>query len=135
MEELEYRKVDLESLAYGGLSERFNEAMQDILLNIADPNTEATKKRSIILEVSLVPNDDRNMAGVEITVKTKPAPAKALGTTFRVGIDKNGGLANEVQSELPGQTYMGEDGEQHLNDGRKIIDLKRQKINQKGTDA
>ncbi|WP_332237889.1 replication terminator protein [Sporolactobacillus sp. KGMB 08714] len=128
MDDSSWRKIDLEALAKGGLTERFNHALQDVLLNIANPNAEATKKRSVIVEVVLIPNEERDMANVGINVKTKLVPDKAVGTTFRVGVDAQGkGLVKEIFSGIPGQTYMDEEGNQLTDSGEKVIDLKRQK--------
>jgi hypothetical protein len=45
--------IDLNTFANGALAERANEELQKILENIADPNTDAKKKRKLTLTITL----------------------------------------------------------------------------------
>ncbi|MDD5006340.1 MAG: replication terminator protein [Candidatus Omnitrophica bacterium] len=77
--------VSLETLKEGAVSERFNIALQEVLDNILDPNTEPVKARSINLKFSFKPNQDRDFCAVSISSDVKLAPISSLGTEFFIG--------------------------------------------------
>lgn len=77
--------VDLFNLARGAVSERFEQALQDVLLNILDPNHPAEKKREIHIKLVFHPDDKRQTAGVDIEVITKPQPRMAVSTLLFIG--------------------------------------------------
>ncbi|MEK5479915.1 hypothetical protein NYE70_23755 [Paenibacillus sp. FSL R5-0407] len=51
-------EIKLESLADGSISERFNQELQKVLINIADPNTEAKTTRKINISLTIKPNEN-----------------------------------------------------------------------------
>ncbi len=77
--------VSLETLRDGAVSERFNIALQEVLDNILDPNTEPEKARTITLKFSIKPNKDRDFCAVSISSDVKLAPISSLGTEFFIG--------------------------------------------------
>jgi hypothetical protein len=83
--------VSLETLREGAVSERFNIALQEVLDNILDPNTEPEKARAITLKFSIKPNKDRDFCAVSISSDVKLAPISSLGTEFFIG-KQNGKL-------------------------------------------
>jgi len=83
--------VSLETLRGGAVSERFDIALQNVLDNILDPNTEPEKTRSITLKFSIKPNKDRDFCAVSISSDVKLAPISSLGTEFFIG-KQNGKL-------------------------------------------
>ena len=87
--------VSLETLNGGAVVERFNIALQEVLDNIIDPNTVATKERSIVLKITLKPDEDRELCAVKITSEAKLAPIAPLGTHFFIGMKGGKGVACE----------------------------------------
>lgn len=99
--------INLDTLAEGGLAEKVNMALKDVLNNIADPNTDYKKKRKLTIELTFSSSEDRDLASVGILTKTKLEPAKPIGTTFMMGTDGKGGIiASEYKKQVPGQSVM-----------------------------
>lgn len=82
-----------DSLALGAGLEMFNLAMVDVVKNIADPNTRATQARKIVMEVTLVPNEDRTRADVAVKATTKLAASKGASTVVYITRSIKGDLA------------------------------------------
>lgn len=66
-------KINLEALAGGAFAEKLNEALMQVAENIQNPNTEATTKRQITVNIKFTPNKTRQMVGTQIAVTTKLA--------------------------------------------------------------
>lgn len=64
-------KINLEALAGGAFAEKLNEALMQVAENIQNPNTEATTKRQITVNIKFTPNKTRQMVGTQIAVTTK----------------------------------------------------------------
>ena len=73
--------VTLATIAGGAAMERFEEALGQILTNIADPNTDPEKKRSIILKFDLFPSKLRDNFQVVVSSETKTAPVTPADAT------------------------------------------------------
>jgi hypothetical protein len=119
--------VDLNDFADGALAERFNYELKNLLQNIADPNTDPKKKRKLQIVLTLTSNEKREIAEVDIDVKTTPAPRLSLGSTLVMDRDEAGyATAAELKSGMKDQTYFdSEDG--HIKDDRGgVIDFKAQ---------
>lgn len=88
-------EISLDTLANGGLRERFEDALQRLLQNIQDPNTDpkATRKLSVVL--TWKPDKERRTAGVGIEVKVALADHEGLATTIFMGVDGTQVLARE----------------------------------------
>ena len=63
--------INLETLAEGGLTEKVNMALQDVLNNIADPNTDYKVKRKLTIDITFVSQEDRELALLDIQTKTQ----------------------------------------------------------------
>jgi hypothetical protein len=63
--------LDLGNICGGSLPELFERELQAVIANIADPNTDPKKKRSISVEFSFTPFKDRTGAQVELRVVSK----------------------------------------------------------------
>lgn len=114
-------EIRLESLADGSISERFNQELQKVLANIADPNTAAKTVRKISITLSIKPNDNREMAEVSIQATSTLAPAKEVMTTFIMDRDNEGKpAAAELKSGQRGQTFIDDDGDVADDTGHKI---------------
>ncbi|MCF6466374.1 replication terminator protein [Clostridium sp. Cult2] len=99
--------INLEKFAGGALTEKFNLALKDVLENIADPNTDHKIKRKLTLELTFVTEEDRELSMVDISTKTKLAPAKSVATKIIIDRDGNGGIvASEYNNQIKGQQYM-----------------------------
>ena len=73
-------KINLETLAGGAFAEKLNEALMQVAENIQNPNTEATTKRQITVNIKFTPNKTRQMVGTQIAVTTKLAATEAIDT-------------------------------------------------------
>jgi hypothetical protein len=74
-------KINLETLAGGAFAEKLNEALMQVAENIQNPNTDATTKRQITVNIKFTPNKTRQMVGTQIAVTTKLAATEAIKAT------------------------------------------------------
>jgi hypothetical protein len=104
-------ELNTATLYGGGLIERLNIEIRKVLENVADVNTEATKKRKVKLELVIRPNEQRNMADVDIVVSSVLAPPEAMTTSITYGKNYKTGEVeafemasgeNPNQGSLPG---------------------------------
>ena len=77
--------LTLSTLCNGALEELFQRALDSVLLNIDDPNTEAKAKRGIGLQVSFEVDDDRKSARIKVNATVKLAGTRPVGTQVRFG--------------------------------------------------
>lgn len=99
--------INLQTFAGGALAERMNQAIQEVLENIADPNTDVGVKRKLNLEMKFSTSEDRELTEVEITAKTKLAPRSSVSTKIIIDRNLDGEvLGTEFKKQLPGQTTM-----------------------------
>lgn len=104
--------INLETLAEGGLTEKVNMALREVLNNIADPNTDYKVKRKLTIDITFISQEDRDLALLDIQTKTKLAPPKSIGTKIVIGTDGKGGvMASEFGKQIPGQSTMRVDEE------------------------
>ena len=104
--------INLETLAEGGLTEKVNMALREVLNNIADPNTDYKVKRKLTIDITFISQEDRDLALLDIQTKTKLAPPKSIGTKIVIGSDGKGGImASEFGKQIPGQSVMRVDEE------------------------
>ncbi|CAI3583778.1 Replication terminator protein [Clostridium neonatale] len=104
--------INLETLAEGGLTEKVNMALREVLNNIADPNTDYKVKRKLTIDITFISQEDRDLALLDIQTKTKLAPPKSIGTKIVIGTDGKGGvMASEFGKQIPGQSVMRVDEE------------------------
>ena len=104
--------INLETLAEGGLTEKVNMALREVLNNIADPNTDYKVKRKLTIDITFISQEDRDLALLDIQTKTKLAPPKSIGTKIVIGTDGKGGImASEFGKQIPGQSVMRVDEE------------------------
>ena len=117
--------VDLNTFANGGLAEKFDDELKKVLENIADPNTDATKVRSVTVTISLKGDKNREIAATSIRATSKLAPYEDIETQIIMDRDNNGKvIGKELKSGIKGQTYMEEDGV-YSDTGEKVIDFKQ----------
>lgn len=118
-------KISLADLAEGAVEERFNQELQKVLSNIADPNTDPKKARKITVTVTLKANEKRDIVSTTIDAKSNVTPAYAISTMIVLGQDNNGRVVGqELKSGAKGQTYITQEG-QLADDTGNVIDLKQ----------
>ena len=107
--------LTIESLYGGGAVERLHGAMQEALQNILDPNTPAKKARKVKLELTIKPNEQRNMAEMLVTTSCTLCAPEPLETSIFIDKDRDGKAhASELstgedfaQNVLPGTMESG----------------------------
>jgi hypothetical protein len=82
-------RLSLANLGAGAAIERFDDELQAVLNNIADPNTNEKAAREVVLKVKIKP-EDRNYAKIEIVCTSKLAPAESYATNIYIGADVRG---------------------------------------------
>ncbi|MFV0518456.1 MAG: hypothetical protein ACK5MV_13770 [Aminipila sp.] len=120
---MENERVSITRLAQGAIEERINLEVPKILDNIADLNTEASKKRTLTITLDFVPDKNRQNITLKATVKSKLEATNPIQTSIAVGFDHSTGeqIAVELVPNIPGQMNMaGEEQEQP-----KVIKLMR----------
>lgn len=130
------------------LNERFQYEFQRVLNNIFDLNTEPEKKRKIVIEMTIEPDEQRELFVMEFKTKSVLAPTRSLKSKFVMGRREDGTVgATEFVSDVPGQidlnSYMPEEmGEMEeknkeiqtannfnkINKIKQIFDQKREAI-------
>lgn len=100
----------LANLQNGAVIERVNWELQKIARNIADPNTDPKKARTLTLKLKIVPDDTREVSDIEISVSSAIAPMKPLRTRMYMDEDGEGGFQMQelVKNQMPGQITVDE---------------------------
>ena len=112
----------LPEIGRGAAVERFDMELQKILDNIQDPNTDPKKARSVVLKLTITPDEDRGVGKYAIDCQAKLAPIKAHPGRVFLGRDRNGrGVASE---EHPTQVEMKDVMEP--TDASKVYQLKKE---------
>lgn len=97
--------VSLENLGNGGVIEKFDHELQNVIANILDPNTPQDAKREISVKVTIKPGKaDRGMCSMEIVVASKLAPTAGISSTLSVGMSQSGEMA--AKEYLPVQASL-----------------------------
>lgn len=119
------QKISLDKFANGALNERANSAISEVLANIADRNTDATKKRTVTITLAFTADDSRDLAMVDIEAKAKLVPATSVGTKVIIDFDTEGQvIGQELKSGIPGQTMIdAETGEVMTDVGQPISEI------------
>jgi hypothetical protein len=99
-----FKQVTLDNICNGAVKELFDREMQNVSKNIADPNIQATAKRSITITVKIVPNQSRETGHVEVDVGSKLPGVRPASAPIYFGKSVNGPTAfqNDPQMDLPG---------------------------------
>jgi hypothetical protein len=96
--------MNLSTIAGGLLQATFNRNYNEVLENIKDEATEATAKRKITIDVTLVPDEKRNMIKTTFSIRRKTAPIVDVGTVMLVKQDGNMIWTEEWSDhQIPGQ--------------------------------
>lgn len=114
--------INILQLAQGAVQEKLDREFEKVFENIQDPNVKATAKRTITLKIDLVPDDVRQVVKTNVTATSKLAPTDPVTTTILTGKDltTNKIEARELQSGVPGQTYIDEKGDLRTDTGDPV---------------
>lgn len=117
--------LDLSQIAGGGLQEKVDLEMNKAFENIHDPNTKATAKRKLTINIELIPDENREVVSVSSNVKSTLAALTDVSTTVLTGKNLDTGRveARELKSSVPGQTYIDPDDLQQKTDIGEPIDV------------
>ena len=97
-------KLSFATLAGGGVEEKLQYALKEVAANIADPNTDAKKARSITMKITIKPNESRQVSNAEINVTTSTAAPKGISTTLLIDRDEKGqAVVSEMYGKDPNQ--------------------------------
>ena len=104
------KHINMEEFANGAFTVQANRAMEKVMKNIQDPNTDAKSTRKITVTIAFKPNETRNFVATGVVAKTSLAPELGAVTTMTCGTNlKTGDIeAVEIGSELPGQMTFDE---------------------------
>ncbi|ARK25982.1 replication terminator protein [Sporosarcina sp. P37] len=124
--------INLNDFAGGAAAEKFNNEMQRVLDNIADPNTDFKKARKVTLTVTLKANKNRDLANVAVEAKSTIAPSKPISTDLIIDLAADGKVTGaELKSGLVGQMYADENGEVLDDRGEKVQEEKAKATDRK----
>ncbi|MYV09867.1 replication terminator protein [Ligilactobacillus salivarius] len=114
--------INILQLAQGAVQEKLDREFEKVFENIQDPNVNAIAKRTITLKIDLVPDDVRQVVKTNVTATSKLAPTDPVTTTILTGKDltTNKIEARELQSGVPGQTYIDEKGDLRTDTGEPV---------------
>lgn len=98
-------KLSVDSIYQGGLVERLHGEINRVLENIMDVNTPAKKPRKVKLELTIKPNEQRNMAEVVIATSCVTCAPEPLETSITFGKDFTTG-AVEAFEMAPSEDAM-----------------------------
>ncbi|PFC85140.1 replication terminator protein [Bacillus anthracis] len=113
--------IDLNSLADGAVAEKVDAEFQRVLKNMADPNTDPTKARSITITLTFKGNKKREIWDCTSKVSSKLVAVKEVESTFIIGRDHEGGVVGrELSSGVPGQMYIDREGDVATDIGEKV---------------
>lgn len=102
----QFVNANLSEIAEGALQERFEHELARVAENIKDPNTDAEKKRKIVMTAIISSDKQREDMVMNFEVKSTLAPRESVGS--KVLIDKVGDdiYANELKSGQRGQMFF-----------------------------
>lgn len=125
-------ELNLSQISDGGLQEKFDREIQQVFANVQDLNTEATKKRKVVVTIEFIPDDSRETVNLNSSIKTTLAPQVAVSSTMLTGIDNQGRIvAKELKSGLKGQMFLDPDDNFEIKtdtgESPEVIDLQQQK--------
>ncbi len=100
------QKLSLATIKGGAAIEMVDDAIQELLENIIDPNTDATTRRKVTLTLTLAPDQERESMHIKLDVRSSFAPHEAVGTIAFISHTRDGVVAVEND---PGQRNLYEE--------------------------
>lgn len=108
-------KKSILEMSMGAILERVDYEMGKVLDNITDPNTKATGKRKITVNLELIPSADRRTITVMTTAKSTLVSTEPITTSLFITNKPGTGemVVAELVPQVPGQLAMsGEEQDQ-----------------------
>lgn len=105
---LDEKSVRIEGLMEGGMVERGNKALAQVIANIFDPNTEPNAVREVNIKLKFKPIVDGRRDTVNCTIHVTPklVPPAPIGTNVLLG--KKGSLVGAYENN-PNQLSLNDD--------------------------
>ncbi len=100
--------LSLENLGAGAGAQLFQHELERVLENILDPNTSAVAKRSVSLQLTITPGEDRRECKIAVKASAKLAPFREVGGQIYVGRKDGAAVATSFDTK---QMRMGFDPE------------------------
>ncbi len=102
------KHINMEEFANGAFTIQVNRAIEKVMKNIQDPNTDAKVARKITVTVAFKPNETRDFITTGVVTKTSLAPELGAVTAMTCGTDLKTGEVDavEIGKELPGQMSL-----------------------------
>ena len=110
-------KLSLATLRRGAAIELVDDALERILENINDPNTDAEEMRRVTLTLKLKPDRKREMLSIDVSISSKLAQPVAFSGTAYLIHTRDGLRAVENDPRQPG---LFEESEADSDDGKVI---------------
>jgi hypothetical protein len=124
------KPIDLRisSISGGAIQEMIDMELQKVFENIHDPNTKATDKRSVTIKLEFAPDDKREIINLNSKVSSTLAAIRDVSATVLTGKDLSSGkvVARELKSNMPGQTFLDNDGEVMTDVGDPVDVIERE---------
>lgn len=104
----QFDKKSILEMSMGAILERVDYEMSRVLDNIIDPNTKATAKRKITVNLELIPSSDRKTITVQSTAKSTLVPTEPITTSLFITSQPGTGemVVAEMTPQVPGQVSM-----------------------------
>lgn len=83
-------QANINTIAGGVIPEKFEVELQKVLDNISDMKTSSKAAREITINVKITPNEGRDQTKVDISVKSKLAPARPAETFMYLVFTEDG---------------------------------------------
>lgn len=91
--------VALGNIADGAAEELWQDALQKVLDNIEDPNTDEKAKREIVMRFTITPDGDRRHAKVAVGCTTKLCGVQAIKARLLIGKHLGRMVAREAERQ------------------------------------
>ena len=105
-------KLTMATICDGAVQEKVDRALRAVADNIMDPNTDANKKRSITMKITLQPKeDDREDVAVSVEVTKSLAPETGIRTQLFITKDIESGamtIQEHQRGMIKGQLDFGD---------------------------
>lgn len=99
--------ISLANLKDGAVLELFDRELENVMLNIQDPNTDPKAKREIVLKVTFKPDEERFFTRLTIGISSRLPGIKAIETSCVMGVDTRGVV--EAREVIPRQKSLFEE--------------------------
>lgn len=111
--------LSLATIKRGAAIEMVDDAIQRLLENVVDPNTDAESKRKVTLAITLTPDKNREMLHIDLSVKMAMAPQATVSSIAYVSHTRDGVVAVENDPRQPGLF------EEPAEGAAEVVDIKK----------